>query len=124
MVVGTADCVAAGVRGGAPRAWAGRCRSSAWRFLLYGLFGQHLPGAARAPRLRLRPGRRPALTFGTEGIYGMPTYVSATYIFLFILFGAFLEQAGMISLFNDVALGIVGHTRGGPAKVCGGRLGR
>ena len=44
-------------------------------------------------------------------------FVSSTYIFLFILFGAFLEQAGMIRLFNDLAMGTVGHTRGGPAKV-------
>ena len=73
-------------------------------------------GAARPSRLRLRPGRRPDV-LGTEGIYGMPTYVSSTYIFLFILFGAFLERAGMIQLFTDVALGIVGHQRGGPAKV-------
>jgi TRAP transporter 4TM/12TM fusion protein len=54
---------------------------------------------------------------GTEGIYGIPTYVSSTFIFLFILFGAFLERAGMIQLFNDIAMGTVGHTRGGPAKV-------
>ena len=47
----------------------------------------------------------------------MPIYVSATYIFLFILFGSFLERAGMIQLFTDVALGLVGRTRGGPAKV-------
>ena len=43
--------------------------------------------------------------------------MSATYIFLFILFGSFLEHAGMISLFNNIALGFVGHARGGPAKV-------
>ena len=47
----------------------------------------------------------------------MPIYVSATYIFLFILFGSFLEHAGMIRLFTDISLGTVGHTRGGPAKV-------
>ena len=57
------------------------------------------------------------LFLGTEGIFGIPTLVSATYIFLFILFGAFLEHAGMIGLFNNVALGFVGHARGGPAKV-------
>ena len=50
-------------------------------------------------------------------IYGIPTLVSATYIFLFILFGSFLEHAGMIGLFNSIALGFVGHARGGPAKV-------
>jgi TRAP transporter 4TM/12TM fusion protein len=43
--------------------------------------------------------------------------VSSSYIFLFILFGAFLEQAGMITLFTDFALGLFGHTKGGPAKV-------
>ncbi len=57
------------------------------------------------------------LYLSTEGIYGTPTYVSSTFIFLFVLFGAFLERAGMIQLFNDVALGLVGHAKGGPAKV-------
>src|SRR5690606_24259174 len=57
------------------------------------------------------------MAFGTEGIYGIPIYVSATYIFLFILFGSFLERAGMIKLFTDISLGLVGHKRGGAAKV-------
>ncbi len=85
-------------------------------FLLYGLFGQYLPGvlAHRGFGVDQIVG---TLGFGTEGIYGTPTYVSSSYIFLFILFGAFLEQAGMINLFNDFAMGMVGHTRGGPAKV-------
>jgi TRAP transporter 4TM/12TM fusion protein len=85
-------------------------------FLAYGLFGDHLPGM-----LAHRPFGFDQiinqLSFGTEGIYGIPIYVSSTYIFLFILFGTFLEQAGMIKLFTDFSLGTVGHTRGGPAKV-------
>jgi TRAP transporter 4TM/12TM fusion protein len=85
-------------------------------FFAYALFGQHLPGDF-AHRGYAYDQLIEHLTFGTEGIYGIPTYVSATYIFLFILFGAFLEQAGMIKLFTDFALGTVGHTRGGPAKV-------
>ena len=85
-------------------------------FLLYALFGQHLPGAL-AHRGYGIDQVVSTLGFGTEGLYGTPTYVSSTYIFLFILFGAFLEQAGMIRLFNDFAMGTVGHTRGGPAKV-------
>ncbi|WP_313081369.1 TRAP transporter permease [Pulveribacter sp.] len=85
-------------------------------FLLYGLFGQHLPGPLAHRGFGLDQ-IVSTLAFGTEGIYGTPAYVSSTYIFLFILFGAFLEQAGMINLFNDFALGTVGHTRGGPAKV-------
>ena len=85
-------------------------------FLLYGLFGQYLPGvlAHRGYGLDQIVSQ---LGFGTEGIYGTPTYVSSSYIFLFILFGAFLEQAGMITLFTDFALGLFGHTKGGPAKV-------
>jgi TRAP transporter 4TM/12TM fusion protein len=85
-------------------------------FLLYGLFGQYLPGALahRGYGIDQIVGQ---LAFGTEGIYGTPTYVSSSYIFLFILFGSFLEQAGMIKLFTDFALGLFGHKRGGPAKV-------
>lgn len=85
-------------------------------FLGYALFGEHLPGALahRGYGLDQVIGQ---LSFGTEGIYGTPTYVSSSYIFLFILFGAFLEQAGMIELFTNFALGTVGHTKGGPAKV-------
>jgi TRAP transporter 4TM/12TM fusion protein len=85
-------------------------------FLLYGMFGQYLPGALAHRGFGLDQ-IVSTLGFGTEGIYGTPTYVSSTYIFLFILFGSFLEQAGMIKLFTDFALGTVGHTRGGPAKV-------
>jgi TRAP transporter 4TM/12TM fusion protein len=85
-------------------------------FLAYALFGEHLPGALAHRGYGLDQ-IVSQLGFGTEGIYGTPTYVSSTYIFLFILFGAFLEQAGMIRLFNDFAMGTVGHTRGGPAKV-------
>jgi TRAP transporter 4TM/12TM fusion protein len=58
------------------------------------------------------------MAFGTEGIYGTPVYVSAAYIFIFVVFAAFLERAGMIGLFNDFALGLVGGARGGPAQVC------
>lgn len=85
-------------------------------FLAYGLFGQYMPGEFmhRGYGLDQIVG---TMSFGVEGIYGTPTYVSSSYIYLFILFGAFLEQAGMISLFSDFAMGTVGHTRGGPAKV-------
>lgn len=85
-------------------------------FLAYGLFGEYLPGdlAHRGYYLDQIVNQ---LSFGTEGLYGTPTYVSATYIFLFILFGSFLEQAGMIKLFTDFAMGLFGHKLGGPAKV-------
>jgi TRAP transporter 4TM/12TM fusion protein len=85
-------------------------------FLLYGLFGQYLP-AAIAHRGYGYDQIVNQLFLGTEGVFGIPTLVSATYIFLFILFGSFLEHAGMVNLFNNIALGFVGHARGGPAKV-------
>jgi TRAP transporter 4TM/12TM fusion protein len=53
----------------------------------------------------------------TEGVFGIPLYVSATYVMLFILFGSFVERSGAGQLFMDFALAIAGHTSGGPAKV-------
>ena len=85
-------------------------------FLFYALFGRYLP-----PPLNHRGFDFEQviehMAFGTEGIYATPTGVSATYIFLFILFGSFLERAGMITLFNHLAMGLVGGARGGAAKV-------
>ncbi|HEX6136377.1 MAG TPA: TRAP transporter permease [Casimicrobiaceae bacterium] len=85
-------------------------------FLAYGLFGQYLPSLISHRGFGFDQ-IVSQLFLGTEGLFGIPTLVSATYIFLFILFGSFLEHAGMISLFNSIALGFVGHARGGPAKV-------
>ncbi|PDQ18141.1 C4-dicarboxylate ABC transporter [Mesorhizobium sanjuanii] len=85
-------------------------------FLLYALFGQHLPSPLNHRGYDFSQ-VIDQMAYGTEGIYGIPIYVSATYIFLFILFGSFLERAGMIKLFTDVSLGFVGHARGGAAKV-------
>ncbi|SFB12106.1 TRAP transporter, 4TM/12TM fusion protein [Lentibacillus halodurans] len=57
------------------------------------------------------------LVFITEGILGTAIGVSASYIILFILFGAFLSKSGMGQMFNDLAMAVAGHTKGGPAKV-------
>ncbi|MGJ4948822.1 TRAP transporter permease [Bradyrhizobium sp. HKCCYLS20291] len=84
--------------------------------LLYWFFGQYLPSPLNHRGYDFDQ-IVTHLSFGTEGFYGVPIYVSATYIFLFILFGSFLEHAGMIQLFTDVSLGLFGRTRGGPAKV-------
>jgi TRAP transporter 4TM/12TM fusion protein len=54
---------------------------------------------------------------GTEGIFGIPVSVSATYVVLFIIFGALIERTGTGRLFMDFALALAGHTAGGPAKV-------
>lgn len=85
-------------------------------FLAYALWGQFLPVPLDHRGYSLEQ-VIDQMNFGTEGIYGTPTGISATYIFLFVLFGAFLERAGMIQLFNDVAMGLVGWARGGAAKV-------
>ena len=85
-------------------------------FLAYALFGQYLPAPFDHRGYAFEQVVE-QMAFGTEGVYSTPTGVSATYIYLFILFGAFLERAGMIQLFNDVALGLVGWARGGAAKV-------
>ena len=53
----------------------------------------------------------------TEGLYSSAVGASVSFIFLFILFGAFLNKSGMGQLFNDLALAIAGHKQGGPAKV-------
>lgn len=89
----------------------------AFIFLAYAFAGNHLP----APFIHRGYDFAQLIdtfAFGTEGIYGTPVYVSAAYIFIFVVFAAFLERAGMIALFNDFALGLVGTWRGGPAQVC------
>ncbi|MGO4573526.1 TRAP transporter permease [Microvirga sp. 2TAF3] len=85
-------------------------------FLAYCLFGNYLPAPFDHRGYSLEQVIE-HMSFGTEGLYATPTLVSATYIFLFILFGAFLERAGMIQLFTDVAMGLFGGATGGPAKV-------
>lgn len=86
-------------------------------FLAYCFFGQYAPGPLQTRGYDFVQ-VIDYFAYGTEGIYGTPVYVSAAYIFIFVVFAAFLERAGMIALFNDVALGLVGHWRGGPAQVC------
>jgi TRAP transporter 4TM/12TM fusion protein len=57
------------------------------------------------------------LYLSTEGIFGSTLGVSASYVMLFVLFGAFMERSGTGQLFMDFALSITGHTAGGPGKV-------
>ncbi len=54
---------------------------------------------------------------GTEGIYGIPTGVVATYVFHFVLFGLFISKTGLGQLFIDLAMSLAGWSAGGPAKV-------
>ncbi len=57
------------------------------------------------------------LYYTQEGVFGTPVGASSTFIFLFILFGSFLEKTGVGEFFIDMSNAIAGHKRGGPAKV-------
>jgi len=85
-------------------------------FLLYSYLGPYFPGflSHRGYSIERIVSH---MYFTTEGILGIPLGVSATFIFLFILFGAFLEKTGIGKLFIDIADAIAGWASGGPAKV-------
>ncbi len=84
--------------------------------LAYPFIGQYLPGVLAIARIS--PQRVIEHTFfTTEGIFGIPIGVSATFVFLFVLLGAFLERTGLGQLFVEVAMAIAGWMTGGPAKV-------
>ena len=85
-------------------------------FLAYNWFGQYIPGRLGHNGFTLK---RVLITqfWGTQGILGTGVGVSATYIFLFVVFGAFLKYSGFSKFINDFSLTLVGRTPGGPAKV-------
>ena len=85
--------------------------------LIYSAFGQMLTG----------PFRHPGITYdyfiemqmiGTDGIFGSPLYVAASYAFLFVLFGNFYVISGGGQLFFDLGAALTGRMAGGPAKAC------
>lgn len=85
-------------------------------FLAYGFLGPYMPGplAHRGLTINQMVGH---LFFTTEGVFGIPLGVSSTFIFLFILFGAYLEKTGLGKFFIDIANALAGWASGGPAKV-------
>lgn len=85
-------------------------------FFIYAFVGRYIPGPLMHSGFSLKRVIQ-HLYLTTEGIFGQILGVSSTYIYLFILFGAFLAATGMSEFFNDLALSLAGHTRGGPAKV-------
>jgi len=85
-------------------------------FLIYGLYGQFMPGFLAHRGLSFERLVQ-TMFFTTEGILGTPLAVSSTFIFLFLLFGAFLVRTGVGQYFNDLAVSIAGRRTGGPAKV-------
>jgi TRAP transporter 4TM/12TM fusion protein len=102
--------------------WEMARRASGWplailaaAFVLYGHFGNYMPG------LFYHKGydwdRMITYLFSLDGILGLPVLASAHYIFLFVLFGAFVDSSGAGRFFVDFARCIAGRLRGGPAKV-------
>ncbi|GAB6179265.1 TRAP transporter permease [Desulfotomaculum defluvii] len=85
-------------------------------FLGYAFAGPYLPGAFAHQGATIS-GLVGHLYYTTEGIFGIPLGVSSTFIFLFILFGAYLEKTGLGKFFIDLANAIAGWASGGPAKV-------
>lgn len=85
-------------------------------FLFYAFAGPYMPGVLAHRGLTVSQ-LVSHLYFTTEGIFGIPLGVSSTFIFLFILFGAYLESTGLGKFFIDLANAIAGWASGGPAKV-------
>ncbi|MCF8259787.1 MAG: TRAP transporter fused permease subunit [Melioribacteraceae bacterium] len=84
--------------------------------LAYGIFGEY------APDLIMHPGDTflgvcTTIFFKEDGVFGIMANVLATYVLLFVLFGAFLEKSGAQRFFIDFPMAAVGHKTGGPAKV-------
>ncbi len=84
--------------------------------LLYGVYGDY------APELISHAGDSfpelcTSIFYKSDGVFGIMANVLATYILLFVIFGAFLERSGAQRFFIDFPLAAVGHKIGGPAKV-------
>lgn len=85
-------------------------------FVVYAFIGPWLPGF-------LSHGGVGALklvdqqTLTTGGVFGIPTLVSATFIYLFVIFGAVMQRGGLLEFFKDLGLAVAGSTRGGAGKV-------
>ncbi len=85
-------------------------------FILYGFIGPYLPEliAHRGYGFRRVVDH---LYLTMEGIFGIPLWVSSTFVYAFVLFGAIFERSGAGTYLLKLAMSLVGHTRGGPAKV-------
>jgi TRAP transporter 4TM/12TM fusion protein len=84
-------------------------------FLLYAFFGNYVPGYFSHAGYSLQRITTYAW-ISTESILGIPIMVSATFIFLFLLFATYLKMTGIGDWLTDLALALAGHTTGGPAK--------
>jgi len=99
-------------------------RSTSWGLtsllvgmLLFTVFGHWLPGPLRHDNFSINYFVE-MMTIQSDGIFGAPLEVAASYAFLFVLFGNFYNKAGGGQLFFDLASAITGRMRGGAAKAC------
>ena len=84
-------------------------------FIIHTLFSDHFYGFFFGPPVRF-PKFIDSLFMASDGLFGIPLHVVATYIVLFIIFGAVLIRSGAGRFFIDLAVALTGHRIGGPAK--------
>ena len=85
-------------------------------FLMYAYVGPYLPGLLRHAGFNTET-IIDQLYLTTEGIFGIPLGVSATYVILFVIFGVFLEKSGTGQFFMELAAATTGKAAGGPGKI-------
>ena len=84
--------------------------------ILYALFGRSMPEVIENPGFTFREITEHCF-FSQDGIFGIMANVMATYVILFIFFGAFLEKSGVGQFFIDLPMSVTGRSIGGAAKV-------
>ena len=84
--------------------------------ILYGVYGAYMPDLV-AHAGETFPGVCTSIFYKSDGVFGIMANVLATYVILFVLFGAYLEKCGAQKFFIDFPLAAVGHKVGGPGKV-------
>ncbi|SMF75570.1 TRAP transporter, 4TM/12TM fusion protein [Tistlia consotensis] len=85
-------------------------------FILYNLFGDRLGGPLKHGEISLAH-FLDIMVLTTDGLFGVPLRVAATYAFLFVMFGTTLAKTGGADFFFNLAASLTGKTRGGPAKI-------
>ncbi|UCD35678.1 MAG: TRAP transporter large permease subunit, partial [Nitrospiraceae bacterium] len=85
-------------------------------FLLYGVYGAYMPDLISHAGDTF-PDLCTSIFYKSDGVFGIMANVLATYVLLFVIFGAFLEKSGAEKFFIDFPLAAVGHRIGGPGKV-------
>lgn len=84
-------------------------------FIVYALFGDILPDSVASKGFSVEEMIRFHI-YSTNGVFGAPLAIAAGVVFIFVLFGAFLQVTGAGQFFIDSAFAIAGKSRGGPAK--------